>query len=365
MFPEYECVPDTTKLVGMRRQATTLFVSGLLAVLLALVGMHLPAPYVQDAPGPVSDTLGTSQGKPLITIAHPTATAKGRIFLVTVSESGGPRQNISAFQVLLGWWRRSDAVIPRRLLYPDPGTTQQQVATQDNNDMIESQEAAKVAALRYLKYPLTPGVDIASVVLPALKGKLIADDIVVGVDDTTVTDSAELLKVESLHKAGDTIVLHVVRGTTHLDVPVTLQPPAHGATTPTIGISVVDSFTKPFAIDINLADVGGPSAGTAFALGIIDKLTDGNLTGGRTIAVTGTIDADGNVGAIGGVIQKMAGARNSGATVFLVPKANCAEALTAVPHGLRLVPITTLTSAVDVLKQINSGGSDVPTCAAK
>jgi PDZ domain-containing protein len=180
-----------------------------------------------------------------------------------------------------------------------------------------------------------------------------------------VTNSADLLKVDASHKPGDQVVLHVVRGTTQLDVPVTLQSPAKGATTPTIGISVVDSFTKPFAIDINLADVGGPSAGTAFALGIIDKLTDGNLTGGRTIAVTGTIDADGNVGAIGGVIQKMAGARSAGATVFMVPKSNCAEALTAVPHGLRLVPITTLTSAVDVLKQINAGSTDVPTCPAK
>jgi Lon-like protease len=349
----------------MRRQATTLLVSGLLAVILALVGMHLPAPYVEDAPGPVSDTLGTAQGKPLISIAHPTATPKGRIYLVTVSESGGPRQNISAFQVLLGWWRRSDAVIPRRLLYPDPGTTPQQVETQGTNEMIQSKEGATVAALRYLGYPLTPGVDVASVNLPALKGKLMDDDIIIGVDNTTVTNGADLLKVEASHKPGDQIVLHVMRAATQLDVPVTLQPPAKGATAPTIGISVVDSFTKPFAINIDLTNVVGPSAGTAFALGIIDKLTDGNLTGGRTIAVTGTIDADGNVGAIGGVIQKMAGARNAGATVFLVPKSNCAEALTAVPHGLRLVPITTLTSAVDALKQINTGATDVPTCPAK
>jgi PDZ domain-containing protein len=349
----------------MRRQATTLLVSSLLAVILAFVGMHLPAPYVQDAPGPVSDTLGTAQGKPLITIAHSTSTPTGKIYLVTVSESGGPRQNISAFQVLLGWWKRSDAVIPRRLLYPSSNTTPQQVATQDANDMLNSQEAAKVAALRYLKYPLTPGVVIASVVLPELTGKLMEDDVIIGVDNTTVANTTDLQKVEASHKSGDQIVLHVMRGGTQLDVPVTLHPPANGATAPTIGISVADSFTKPFAIDINLFDVGGPSAGTAFALGIVDKLTDGNLTGGRTIAVTGTIDADGNVGAIGGVIQKMAGARSAGATVFLVPKPNCAEALTAVPHGLRLVPITTLTSAVDVLKQINAGSSDIPTCAAK
>jgi PDZ domain-containing protein len=339
----------------------TLLVSGLLALVLAIVGAGLPVPYVRDVPGPVSDTLGSAGGKPLITIVHPTATTKGHILLVTVSEYGGPRKNITGLDVLLGWWNRSDAIIPRRLLYSNTQTSQQ-VATQDNNDMIESQEEAKVAALRYLGYSLKPGVDIAAVVLPALKGKLMPDDIIVGVDGNAVANRDALLKITAAHNAGDVITLNVVRGTTTIDVPVTLQPKAPGGTSPTIGISVVDSFTKPFAIDINLADVGGPSAGTAFALGIIDKLTDGNLTGGHTVAVTGTIDADGNVGAIGGPIQKMAGARHAGATAFLLPKDNCAEALTAVPHGLRVVPITTLAGAVDVLKEIRAGDTNLPTC---
>ncbi|HEY0869741.1 MAG TPA: S16 family serine protease [Acidothermaceae bacterium] len=345
----------------MRRQAMTLLVCGLLALGLAVVAARLPVPYVRDVPGPVTDTLGSAHGKALITIGHPTATPQGHIFLVTVSEYGGPRKNISGLDVLIGWWNRSDAVIPRRLLYSDTQTPQQ-VATQDNNDMIESQEEAKVAALRYLGYPLKPGVDVAEVVLPALKGKLMPDDIIVGVDGTAVPNRDALLKITQAHKAGDVITLNVVRGTAAIDVPVTLQPKAVGGTGPTIGISVVDSFTKPFTIDINLADVGGPSAGTAFALGIIDKLTDGNLTGGHTVAVTGTIDADGNVGAIGGPIQKMAGARHAGATAFLLPKDNCAEALKAVPHGLRVVPITTLAGAVDVLKEIRAGDVNLPSC---
>ena len=340
----------------------TLLVCGLLALGLAVVAARLPVPYVRDVPGPVTDTLGSAHGKPLITIGHSTATTQGHIDLVTVSEFGGPRQNISGLDVLLGWWNRSDAVIPRRLLYPDKNTTPQQVATQDNNDMIESQEEAKVAALRYLGYPLKPGVDIAAVALPALKGKLQPDDIIVGVDGTATPNRDALVKLTQAHKAGDVITLNIVRGTTAIDVPATLQPKAAGGTGPTIGISVVDSFTKPFTIDINLADVGGPSAGTAFALGIIDKLTDGNLTGGHTIAVTGTIDSDGNVGAIGGPIQKMAGARHAGATAFLLPKDNCAEAMTAVPHGLRVVPITTLTGAVDVLKKIGAGDASLPSC---
>jgi Lon-like protease len=347
----------------MRRQAATLIVSGLLALALAVVALQLPAPYVRDVPGPVADTLGTAKGKPLITIAHPTATPKGRIFLVTVSQYGGPNQNISSLDVVQGWWNNSDAIIPRRLVYP-PKTTQQQVAQQDAFDMTESQEQAKVAALRYLGYPLKPGVDVAGLSLDSLKSKLKVNDIIVGVDGVAVPNRDDLLKVTSAHKPGDQITLHIVRGADSIDVPVTLQPPVKGGSSPTIGVSVVDSFTKPFAIDINLADVGGPSAGTAFALGIVDKLGDGTLTGGQTIAVTGTIDADGNVGPIGGVIQKMAGARHAGATVFLVPKTNCAEALTEVPRGLRLVQMTTLAGAVAALKQIRDGGTNVPSCSA-
>jgi len=346
----------------MRRQATTLLVSAILALVLAIWATQLPVPYVRDVPGPVSDTLGSVQGKPLISIGHPTATPQGRLYLVTVSEYGGPRKDISSFDVLKGWWEQSDAVIPRRLIYSDTQTAQQ-VSQEGAAEMIGSQEQGKIAALRYLGYHLTPGAAVAGVNLPALKDKLHVGDIIVGADSTTVTNGEDLLKVIAAHQAGDQITLHVVRGTDSVYVPVSLQPPTADGKTPRIGIAIMDSFTKPFAIDINLPDVAGPSAGTGFALGIIDKLTDGTLTGGRTIAVTGTIDAAGTVGAIGGVIQKMAGARSAGATVFLLPKDNCAEALTAVPHGLRVVPITTLTSAVQALKAINAG-TTVPTCPA-
>jgi Lon-like protease len=349
----------------MRRQASTLLASAGLAVVLFFVGLGLPVPYVRLVPGPVSDTLGSSSGGPLITIkGHPTAPTKGRIYLVTVGEFGGPGKNLSALSVITGWWNTTDAVVPTRLLYP-AHVTQQQVEQQDTADMDNSQEQAKVAALRYLGYTLKPGVDVAAInATSSAKGKLEVHDIIVGVDSTTVTNSQQLLDVAKTHKTGDQIVLHVNRNGQPVDVPVTLQAPRAGSTTPSIGIEVVDSFTKPFEIDIDLNNVGGPSAGMAFALGIVDKLTDGNLTGGRTIAGTGTIDSSGNVGAIGGVQQKMAGARKAGATVFLVPKDNCAEALGAVPHGLRLVKVSTLSGAIDAIKQIRDGGTNVPSCSA-
>ncbi|WP_432096267.1 YlbL family protein [Streptomyces sp. bgisy100] len=118
-------------------------------------------------------------------------------------------------------------------------------------------------------------------------------------------------------------------------------------------------------VTLRLADVGGPSAGLLFSLGIIDKLDGdgrgGDLTGGRTIAGTGTITEDGTVGAVGGVPLKTQAARRDGATVFLVPKAECSDAKSGLPKGLRLIPVTTLDGAVDSLQALNTGGR-VPSC---
>lgn len=118
-------------------------------------------------------------------------------------------------------------------------------------------------------------------------------------------------------------------------------------------------------VTLRLADVGGPSAGLLFSLGIVDKLDGdgkgGDLTGGRTIAGTGTITDSGQVGAVGGVALKTKAARRDGATVFLVPKDECSDARSELPKGLRLVPVTTLKGAVSALRALDGGGK-VPSC---
>ncbi|GHJ36523.1 hypothetical protein Sm713_21320 [Streptomyces sp. TS71-3] len=118
-------------------------------------------------------------------------------------------------------------------------------------------------------------------------------------------------------------------------------------------------------VKLRLADVGGPSAGLLFSLGIIDKVagdgSGGDLTGGRVVAGTGTIASDGSVGTVGGVALKTRAARRDGATVFLVPKGECSEAQTDLPKGLRLVAVTTLKGAIQSLRALRSGGS-VPGC---
>lgn len=128
----------------------------------------------------------------------------------------------------------------------------------------------------------------------------------------------------------------------------------------------LDRTDDGIEVTLKLADVGGPSAGLLFSLGIIDRLdgdgSGGDLTGGRTIAGTGTIDADGKVGAVGGVALKTQAARRDGATVFLVPKAECSDAKSELPEGLRLIPVSTLKGAVSALTALEKGDGSVPSC---
>ncbi|WP_411151877.1 PDZ domain-containing protein [Streptomyces sp. A30] len=134
----------------------------------------------------------------------------------------------------------------------------------------------------------------------------------------------------------------------------------------TAALNYLDLSDKDIKVTLKLADVGGPSAGLLFTLGIIDKLegdgSGGDLTGGRTIAGTGTIEANGEVGAVGGVALKTQAARRDGATVFLVPKDECSDAKSELPKGLRLIPVTTLKGAVNALTALESGKGSVPSC---
>ncbi len=128
-----------------------------------------------------------------------------------------------------------------------------------------------------------------------------------------------------------------------------------------MGVGVRDAPWAPFTIDFNLANIGGPSAGLMFSLAVVDKLTPGELNDGRNVAGSGTIDGEGKVGSIGGITHKLAAAREAGATVFLVPADNCAEAVSAKQDGMELVKVETLDSAVEALNTVSAGG-EPPRC---
>jgi Lon-like protease len=225
--------------------------------------------------------------------------------------------------------------------------------------MTGSQQSATAAALTELRIPYSTQVVVvqAEKGLPAY-GVLRAGDVITAVDGTKVTSQAGLTNLIAAHPAGSTLTVSVTRDGQDKQVKVgTEQSGGHVV----MGVQITGRYKFPVAVRISVGDIGGPSAGMMFALGIIDKLTKLDLTGGKFIAGTGEIEASGKVDAIGGIQQKMVGARNAGATVFLTPASNCADTTGAVPAGMRLVKVSTLAQAVSYLQDLKAGRS-VPSC---
>jgi PDZ domain-containing protein len=138
-----------------------------------------------------------------------------------------------------------------------------------------------------------------------------------------------------------------------------------GDSTSRIGVTLGEAYNPPFDVNIDLGqEIGGPSAGLMFSLAIYDKLTPGALTGGRYVAGTGTIDASGKVGPIGGIQQKLAAAEHAGAEVFLTPAKDCDHAVTSpFADDLELIKIATIDDAINGLEALDNGDdADVPRC---
>jgi PDZ domain-containing protein len=175
-----------------------------------------------------------------------------------------------------------------------------------------------------------------------------------------VTDPDTLRQVISKHKPGEPVVLELLRD--GKPVQVAAQTRSSGGRT-TVGVFLGMKFDFPFKVDIDAGDVGGPSAGMMFALGTYDLLTPGPLTGGQRIAGTGTIDYTGAVGPIGGIRQKLVGARNNGARWFLAPESDCDEVVGHVPDGLHVVKVSTFDQARSDVEAIAANhGAGLPTC---
>jgi Lon-like protease len=347
----------------MSRRVVTLASAGFLVVLLSAVAALLPVPYVALLPGPTTNTLGEVNNQALIRIGgRRTYPDDGHLDLTTVSVAGGPQRRMDLVTAMRGWLSRRISIVPEETIFPK-GQTAKQAEVQSNQEMRDSQENATTAALRHLRIPVTTRVTVLSLAPgSAAGGRLRKGDVLVAVDGKTVDGGASLREVITKHKPGERVRLDIERAGERRDVTLTTKKaPDDGRAI--VGISTRDEADYPFTVNISLHDVGGPSAGLMFALGIVDKLTPGSLTGGAFVAGTGTIDDQGGVGPIGGIPQKMLGAEKSGATIFLAPAGNCAEAVRNKPEGLRLVKVTDLTSAVSSLEKLRvNPNAKVPRC---
>ena len=344
------------------------------AFVLLLVMALSPAPYVIEAPGPVFNTLGDDHPvgqtpsnadgkKPLIVVdGHKTYPTKGSLDLLTVSEIGAPGQLPNWGEVIQAWLSPSRAVIPVGIAFP-PGQNVQQQNAENAQLMTDSQKDAVAAALNELGYHFSQRIMVKQVANGPAKGVIDVGDEITAVNGATVKGVQSLRDQLAKNGAGTPATITIVRDGKKQNVTVT---PEKTAGSVVIGIGATMDYTFPFDVTIQLNNVGGPSAGQMFALGIMDKLTPGSLNGGAHVAGTGTIDNEGNVGPIGGIRQKMFGARSAGATVFLAPASNCDEVTGHIPAGLHVYAVKTLNDSRKVLDAVRTGSSTahLPTCKA-
>jgi PDZ domain-containing protein len=341
----------------MSRQLRTLIVGAVLCLVLGILSFGMRVPYLVESPGPTFNTLGKDAGKDIIAISgHPVTPTSGHLNLMTVSAD---TQDTTILGAVRGWLRHDEVVVPHDSLYP-PGTSQEQQNQQNSQDFLVSQQNAVEAAACELDYPKGLGINSVAADSPN-KGVLKGGDQFVSVAGTRVTDDTGLRKILAAHKTGDKLPVVLVRGGKQVQATMALQAPAAGSGTPRIGITIIQGCLLPFQVTLSLTGIGGPSAGLMFALGIIDKISSHDLTRGRFIAGTGTIDPSGAVGPIGGIALKMIAASRAGATVFLAPEDNCPEVQGNIPSGMNVIKVTSLHQAITSL-DAQASGAAVPHC---
>ena len=351
----------------------------------------LPSSYVKEGPGPLFDVLGTYQEKDVIEVSGaPSYKTFGKMNMTTVSVSGGPYTELSGAEAFYGWLAfdgNRSLVVPTDALYPHVSHEQATAAT--GAQMADSQTQAKVAAMRQLKMPVTEKVQVLSTVegSPAASA-LKADDRIVKVGEKQIETLTDVPKAVNASN-GSPIDVTVERDGKQQTFKLT-PVRASDNTRWILGAGLKQSYDLPAHVQYNLDGVGGPSAGLMLALGTVDKLSEGTLladedAGGDPyrsyISGTGTIDANGKVGAIGGIKYKILATGRYGARYFLAPKENCdsivkmqAEdpALFNYYHAgqvkgeMVVIPVSTLDEAVKTVEAIKSGTPDdsLPRCGS-
>jgi Lon-like protease len=330
-------------------------------------------PYVTWSPGGTHDALGNiavkpgqpGHGEPMIRVSgietYPTT---GQLDLTTVSVTSAG-SHLTLPEALAAYWLPNRDALPRDSVYP-PGTTAEEAVQRDADLMTTSQDDAIVAALREAGQPVTemPVITAVTVGAPA-HGKLQPGDLIVSVGGVKIKQVDDVGTAIRRYAVGQLVTFVVLRQGVRTKVEVNTASSAGQAGVPVVGITVGIGYSYEPRISFDLGErLGGPSAGLIFALAIYDKITPGGLLDGRHVAGTGTIDPDGVVGPIGGIQQMLAGAGRAGASVFLVPAADCAD-LAGVRTEMSLVKVATLDQAVTALQEIQAAGPEaagLPRC---
>ena len=323
--------------------------------LFTLAALLAPLPYVFFMPGTPDDV-----GGKLISIKNATTyPVNGKLFITSILVTN-PDAPVFGPETLYNWAVGPNVVVPREIVYPKVQSDKEAVA-QSQSEMTSSQAAATAAALNYLGYEFTTAYYVNAIRdYSDARGKLLPNDFVISIDGKAISQIDDIRASYIGKKVGDTIRITVERKSSsgqisQLSYEITLvgsrEPNTSGLQSgkPAIGVLIGTTGKFPIDVQFNIDDVGGPSAGMIFALGIVEKLTEEDLLRGRKVAGTGTINSRGEVGAIGGIEEKMIGAKRAGATIFLAPRENCPD-IRHVPRGLKVIPVSTLRESIASLQ---------------
>ena len=355
------------------RGAMWQWVGGMIGFLIAaavLAGLLFKVPYVALVPGSARDT------EPLLVVegieSYP---SEGELLLTTVRV----RQRPNLWEYL---WLQADGdteIVPEDVILD--GRTPDENRQFNLQLMNDSKAVAIAVALEQLGYDaITSDGVIVLELVPGAAAESVLDigTAVTAIDGEPVTNTGDLIDILGQRRPGDEVVLDIELFDPEVgvwsggQVAVVLGAKDDDPDTAFLGVGPTDRIdlneTFDFTVDINSGSVGGPSAGLAFTLAVLDELTAGELTGGATVAVTGTIDAGGRVGSVGGVVQKTAAVRDLGADAFIVPAGLPEDELTRVydraGDSLQIIPVEDLDDALAALAELGGEVAAVEEFAA-
>ena len=332
----FQGVSDQT---GHRRAATAA------AALFFLVGVivlawNIPLPLIAYSPGPVSDA-----AEAVVVDGAPTFPPEGELVMLTVTG-----QDLNLFEALVAGVDPTVDVLARQAVR-QPDETDEDYRRRNLQLMDESTATAITVALRHVGVEEAPqSVFITGYAADTPAGQVLEiGDRITGLDATDIATTEDLAEAMADNAPGDVVPIAVVRNGEEMQYEIELAALEEEAGRPFIGIFV---RSLPYWIDINSGIVGGPSAGLMYSLAIIEVLTEGDMTSGHVIAGTGTVDTEGNVGAIGGVRQKVVAAEAAGAEYMFVPINNHESAFTAPRGEMELIPVETVQDALDFMETL-------------
>lgn len=344
------------------RRWLAMLLASITAFALLVAAFTIELPYYALAPGTAR------QVNDLIAAETETYQPKGHVLMATVS-----LRRANPIDVMEGWIDDDIRIVKEEVIIGR--TPPRQYHRQNLEAMDESKRTAVVVALRRLGHEVRAhgeGALITNVIpgrgFPA-EGHLFQGDVITEVDGHPVEFVEDAIKILRQHKPGDAVRLHVTsaEGANRIEQLVMVRDPASGAAV--LGVELQThklDYDIPFEVKIESGNIGGPSAGLAFTLALLDELTPGELTGGTPVAATGTINLDGTVGDVGGVAQKTAAVIDAGAKAFLVPPGEYEEARKRAGKRIQVFKVATLADALDALAKIGGnvsalGPSPAPT----